>query len=372
MSGIPFIRSQNVHLNKFSDEGLAHISREQDAAMENSRVQQGDVLLNITGASIGRVCVVPRRLCPGNVNQHVSIIRCKADIQPEWLSYFISTGPFQNSMLNMQAGATRQALTKTLIEDFRIPLPPLPEQKRMTAILNEQMEAVERAREATEVQLKAASRLAEAYITTAFTRQNAQLWEKRRLSELCNLLPSKSIATDGDQAVDAVTTACLCETGFDPVGIKKARMWAKDAAQCRLAPGEVLVARSNTPELVGRAALYTGHPTGIVASDLTIRIAVKNALLPGYLAGYLSFLFVTGYWKERAGGASGSMKKITRGQILDQKIPVPDRHVQRQVVSDLTEKLGGVVGTKTALTKQRQLVSELPAAFLRQAFNGGL
>src|SRR5437763_11739980 len=84
-SGIPLIRSQNVHINHFSRDGLAYISTEQDAAMSGTRVQPGDVLLNITGASIGRVCVVPRDLCPANVNQHVAIVRLNRSMDPTFL-----------------------------------------------------------------------------------------------------------------------------------------------------------------------------------------------------------------------------------------------------------------------------------------------
>ncbi|NER84164.1 MAG: hypothetical protein F6K42_32430 [Leptolyngbya sp. SIO1D8] len=85
-SGVPLIRSQNVHMNRFELEGLAHISDEQDEKMEKTRVFPKDVLLNITGASIGRVCVVPDELCPANVNQHVSIIRGDGSFDSEFLS----------------------------------------------------------------------------------------------------------------------------------------------------------------------------------------------------------------------------------------------------------------------------------------------
>ena len=61
-AGIPLIRSQNVHMNRFTSDGLAFISAAQDGAMQESRVRPGDVLLNITGASIGMVCVVPGEL----------------------------------------------------------------------------------------------------------------------------------------------------------------------------------------------------------------------------------------------------------------------------------------------------------------------
>jgi type I restriction enzyme S subunit len=134
-SGIPLIRSQNVHLNRFETEGLVFISPEQDEEMKKTRVQPGDVLLNITGASIGRVCVVPTVICPANVNQHVCIIRSDGTIDPAFLTLFISSPDFQRFIQDSQSGATRQALTKQAIEDFQVPLPPLPEQKRIAAIL---------------------------------------------------------------------------------------------------------------------------------------------------------------------------------------------------------------------------------------------
>ena len=168
-AGTPLIRSQNIHNNYFVKEGLAFISKAQDEEMENSRVIENDVLLNITGASIGRVCVVPSTLCPSNVNQHVSIIRCTSEIHSPFLSYYISTNDFQKHILESQAGATRQALTKALIEEFRIPLPALSEQKRIAAILNEQMVSAERLRNDLEKQLHEINSLPAALLRRAFS-----------------------------------------------------------------------------------------------------------------------------------------------------------------------------------------------------------
>ena len=121
--GIPLIRSQNIYLNRFVPNGLVFIDQEQDKKMRYSRVEKGDVLLNITGASIGRVCVVPDQICPANVNQHVSIIRTGI-LNPYYLSFYISNPVFLSFIMNSQSGATRQALTKSMIEDFFIPCPP--------------------------------------------------------------------------------------------------------------------------------------------------------------------------------------------------------------------------------------------------------
>ena len=89
-------------------------------------------------------------------------------------------------------------------------------------------------------------------------------------------------------------------------------MLSCDAADSIVQPGEILIARSNTPELVGRVAMFNGEAAGAVASDLTIRIWAGEDVHGEFLARYLSALYVSGYWRDRAGGVSGSMKKITR------------------------------------------------------------
>lgn len=371
-TGIPLIRSQNVHMHQFSLIGLVFITPEQDEEMRATRVMPGDVLLNITGASIGRVCVVPPELCPANVNQHVSIIRSDGSFEPAFLSYYLSTSHFQKHIMEAQAGATRQALTKALIENFHVPLPALEEQKRIVAILNEQMTAVQRAKAATEAQLKAAKDLPSAYLHTVFDSPEAQGWPTIALGQISKLLPSKSISSGGDTQVLAITTACLTESGFQPSGIKVARMRQQDALECHVSKGEVLIARSNTANLVGRVTMFSGEPEGAVASDLTIRIWPSQAILSPFLTTYLSFLFVSGYWRERAGGASASMKKITRTQILDLQVPLPSLSDQRQVLTNFAERIENVVRVQKALEEQLSAIDDLPSILLRQAFSGKL
>lgn len=167
-SGVPLIRSQNVLINCFSADGLAFISTEQDAKMNGSRVEKGDVLLNITGASIGRVCVVPSEICPANVNQHVSIIRCAPSLNPEFLALFISNPDFQKYIMDIQSGATRQALTKAIIENFQVPMPSPSEQTRIAAELKEKMAQADILHSALRNQHSALSALPQAISRKAF------------------------------------------------------------------------------------------------------------------------------------------------------------------------------------------------------------
>jgi type I restriction enzyme S subunit len=146
-SGIPLIRSQNVHFDGFSDDGLAFIDERQAAALDDVTVSPRDVLLNITGASIGRVTIAPERMAGARVNQHVCIIRSIGAVQPEYLSYHLRSPAVQSMIMSEEYGVTRQALTKGQILSFHVPVAPLAEQKRIVAKVEEVLARVNAARE---------------------------------------------------------------------------------------------------------------------------------------------------------------------------------------------------------------------------------
>ncbi len=96
--------------------------------MENVIVKENDVLLNITGASVARSCIVPKTVIPARVNQHVSIIRCIPKyLNPEFLNKLFLHHRYKNLLLSLgeAGGATRQAITKSQLEKLQIILPPL-------------------------------------------------------------------------------------------------------------------------------------------------------------------------------------------------------------------------------------------------------
>ncbi len=231
---------------------------------------------------------------------------------------------------------------------------------------------MEQARKASEARLEAARAMPAAYLREVFESEEAKGWEWMPLENVASLLPSKSIATSGNAEVTAITSACLTESGFDPEGVKTANMYSHDVEICRVRDGEVLIARSNTPELVGRVSVFRGYPLGAVASDLTIRIWPNQKCTSDFLNYFLSYLFLTGYWKENAGGASGTMKKITRTQVLAKTVPVPMVDVQEKLTKFLNAKLLGLDALEELLNNDNSSVSALPASLLRQAFSGAL
>ena len=133
--GVKFLRSQNVHFEGLDLSDVAHISEEIDEEMKGTRVKAGDILLNITGGSIGRCYYVDSSLGRANVNQHVSIIR-PSKIETFYLKYYLQSFAGQNQVSLLQTGGNREGLSAAALGNFKILLPPLPEQQRIAAFLD--------------------------------------------------------------------------------------------------------------------------------------------------------------------------------------------------------------------------------------------
>lgn len=126
IDGISLIRSMNVHNGFFEYKDLAHISDEQATKLSNVTIQKKDVLLNITGASVARCCIVPDDILPARVNQHVCIIRCNDYVIPIFVCKAFTSDSFQKYLLEIAgSGATREAITKQQIESIPMIVPPL-------------------------------------------------------------------------------------------------------------------------------------------------------------------------------------------------------------------------------------------------------
>ena len=142
--GINLIRSLNVHNNQFLYKDLAHIDEEQANALNNVIIEKGDVLLNITGASVARCCIVPNDVLPARVNQHVAIIRLM-EVSNIFLANQFTSVFYQQELLSISKGngATREALTKAQLENLNVILPPLSLQQAFAA----KIEAIEKQKE---------------------------------------------------------------------------------------------------------------------------------------------------------------------------------------------------------------------------------
>ena len=133
--GHPFVRSQNVGLGNLLLDDIAFINEETHLRQKNTELQFNDVLLNITGASIGRSALVDKQIVGGNVNQHVCIIRTKENLVPSFICSFLLSNYGQRQIDSFQAGGNRQGLNFEQIKSIKITIPSKDEQIKIAKLL---------------------------------------------------------------------------------------------------------------------------------------------------------------------------------------------------------------------------------------------
>lgn len=167
-SGIPFIRSQNVLHYSLNLDDVVYITNEINEKMFRTQTQINDVLLNITGASIGRCAYIPDSLALANVNQHVCIIRTKPTLLYKYLSLYLNSPAIQRLIQEWSSGATREALTLSQIRCIPIPICSLEEQEFIVSELESQHTVLEHIRGALEKKIDQIQLLKQSVLNKAF------------------------------------------------------------------------------------------------------------------------------------------------------------------------------------------------------------
>lgn len=247
-AGTSLIRSQNIYDFEFKEEGLAFINDDQATRLANVELQSGDILLNITGDSIGRCCIVPAKYLPARVNQHVSIIRANEQVIPRFLLYYINAPKNKADLLNHVHGGTRRALTKGIIEDYEINLPPLPIQRRIAEILGRLDDKIEVNRRINRTLEQMAQALYQHWFVDFGPFQDGEFveselgpipkgWEVKPLADALEVNPSRPLGRG--QIVPYL------EMGNMPTASARALAWEHRGfnSGMRFKNGDVLVAR---------------------------------------------------------------------------------------------------------------------------------
>lgn len=168
-SGIALVRSMNIHFSGIKYKNLAFIDEEQAKKLKNVMIEKDDVLLNITGASIGRVTLAPLDLVGARVNQHVSIIRTIIDkLMPEYLNIYLSSPLTQQWIQSENYGGTREALTKTMILEYKVSHPSIKEQKEIVSQVEYLFSLADTLEDKIEAANKRVNKLTQSILNKAF------------------------------------------------------------------------------------------------------------------------------------------------------------------------------------------------------------
>ena len=371
-SGIPFFRSQNVYDDGLCFDDIKFISRDIHQSMIGTEVLPNDVLLNITGGSLGRCAVVPPIFNVGNVSQHVCILR-PVLILPKYLHAFLLSGYFHKSM--EVTGSGREGLPKYSIEKMLFPLPPIDEQKRIIDKIGNMMLAIDIFKSASEELELTISRLKEKILELAIsgklTRQNPadepaikllkritpgykptdnrhyanvpfdlpKTWQLTKLKDLCVFLSrGKSPKySETDKTYPVFAQKCNLKDGgisleharfLDPTTVSK---W-KDVY--KLQDGDILINSTGTGT-VCRTRLFktrylNNYPFVVPDSHVSV-IRLHKLISPEYAYIVLSSNASQSYMMDNLAGST-NQKELYISVLENLIFPVPPIEEQRRIV----------------------------------------
>jgi len=379
-AGIPLIRSMNVVFFGFKEDGLAFISEEQANHLSNAEVRTGDVLLNITGASIGRATSAPDWSEGARVNQHVCIIRPSQCIFQDYLSAYLSSPVIQNYIVDENYGVTRQALTKQQVLELEIPVPPLNEQRRIAAKLDTTLAAVDACRQRLDGVAAILKRFRQAVLVAATSGELTREWREERGIEA--VWPEVRLG-DHAEGFNYGTSTKSQRDGEIPVlrmgNIQAGEIeWGDlvytsdlaEIAKYMLDSGDILFNRTNSPELVGKTALYRGERPAIYAGYL-IRVRCSASLNPEFLNLSLNSPRGRDYcWSVKSDGVSQS--NINAKKLAAYPFELPPIDEQQEIARRSQDLFTLADQLEARLTAARKVVDRLTPALLAKAFRGEL
>jgi type I restriction enzyme S subunit len=383
--GIPLLRSQNVHFDGLRLDDVAYIGEDTHEEMSGTKLKEHDVLLNITGASIGRCTFVPRDFGEGNVNQHVCIIRLLAGLNHRFLAYCLSAPWGQDQILSSFTGASRQGLGQRDLGGIQVPLPPLNEQERISTYLDASCAAIDAAVVAKRRQLETLDAVRETLIESAVTKGIQASTKTRQVNEdwigeipahweVCRI---KRIVSQVDYGISEATV----KEGQFPV-LKMAHIqrgelvfsnldFVDDVAEALLLErGDLLYNRTNSPDQVGKAAIFRGTKKDkLTFASYLVRLRTNHRADPCFLnylinsSGFLAFA-------RKLAIPSVQQSNLNSTRYCRMFIPLPPPSEQREIAAFLDSKLAEMKRVVRVISEQIETLIAYRKSLIHECVTG--
>ncbi|MET7934541.1 restriction endonuclease subunit S [Streptomyces sp. NPDC005322] len=370
-SGVTFLRSQNIHFDGLRLDDVVYISEATHREMRGTKVKPGDVLLNITGASLGRVSRAPEGLGEANVNQHVCIIRPNAEAHARYLAYALSSQPIQEQISELQVGGNREGLNFEQVGNLTVPAALAEEQRRIADFLDAETARID--------QLALKRRQMRSLLTLKRERVIESTLGLERAQMTGGLVPLKYLAADVTVGIVITPAKWYVEADGIPalrgLNVKPNFISTGDLVQIsaeghaenrksRLNSGDVVVVRTGQ---AGAAAVVPAELDGANCIDLIV-VRPGRKLSPRYL----QYVLNSGYASARVTEHSvGSIQAHFNVGAMKQ-IPIPSipRTEQDEIVRLLDIRVGALDLLHRKLDHQEQLLTERRQALITAAVTG--
>jgi type I restriction enzyme S subunit len=369
-SGLPILRITNIQNDEIDTKELVYFdAKDYKVNLDRFKVYQGDLLIAMSGATTGKLGINKSETV-FYLNQRVGKFIPKKFLNKAFLYYFLTTKVEES--LRIAAGAAQPNLSTEQINNFEIPLPPLPEQQRIVSILDECFAAIAKAKANAEQNLKNAKELFESYLQGVFEKKGDG-WEERKVNEIGNAQTGTTPKTaEKENYGDFIPFIKPADVDFS--GIGDIRYDNEGLSEIGLKKGRKMESGSILMVCIGATIGKVGFAEREVSCNQQINsLTVKKEFEPKFIY----YAMTSKEFQEKVllegKGAQATLPIINKSKWENLTISFPKSKTEQQtIVRQLDALLAETQKLEAVYQKKIDDLEELKKSILQKAFAGEL
>jgi type I restriction enzyme S subunit len=371
-TGIPFLRSQNVYDDGLKISKVSFISQEIHDGMKGSQLKSGDILINITGASIGRTCVVPMEFGDANINQHIAFLRTKFWFNSVYISIFLKSPFIKNYIQFEQNGASKEAFNLNQIANIPLVLPNCTEQQVIANYLDTQTAQIDRKIDLLSQKATQYGKLKQSLINETVTRGlDKTVPMKDSGVEWIGEVPAHWILNRHKDNFSCVAGRCtnssLTKVGLENIEGKTGRFISTgtqfDGDGVEFKKNDILFGKLR-PYL---AKVYLSEFNGNAIGDIFVYRPTRNTKPKFALYLMLSDKYIDVINSSTAGA---KMPRVSSNFIANLPVSIPSKQEQQTIATYLDDKTAHIDRIITTINTQINKLKELRKALINDVVTG--
>ena len=370
--GIPYIRVGDIlDDGSISFKKIVYISQKVHNDNKKSHLLPGDILIAKTGATIGKVAIIPESIPTSNTTASVGKITLNRLIaDTKFIFYYLNSSDFKKDMWAVSHKSAQPGFNIKDLKCFKVPIPPLEEQKRIVEKIDTLFAKIDKAIRLTEDSLKQAKNLLPSVLKEVFEKGKANGWEEKKLEEVCDVIGGGTPKTKISEYWNG-EIVWLSPIDLPPIGeISMVRDSRKKITEIGLKKSSAKLLPKGSVVYSTRASI---GKIAIAEIPLSTNQGFTNFICgEGLNNRYLCFCLR--HFNENIENLSNSttFKEVSKSSVKEFEIPVPSIDSQMKVVKIADDVLLKSKQTQSKLEEQLAYLKQLKSSILSKAFSGNL
>jgi hypothetical protein len=373
-SGPRIIRLQNIGFGKFIDE-KAHITQQHFETLRAHEARAGDLVIASLGQDLPRACLVPQHVGPAIVKADCIRVRLHPDLDARYVNYALQRPDLRHAVADQIHGVGRPRLGMAGIKDLSIPLAPRAAQERIVAAIDEHLSRLDAAEAAAQSAHRRIKALERSIITQASsTLDPPQHWRMETVGGAGTVglgLQRSPKRHRGPRMRRYLRVANVFEDRIDDRDVMSMDMTDAEWERFRLRDGDILLNEGQSPELLGRPAMYRGDPPDVAFTNSLIRFQANNDVDPEWaLLVFRSHMHNRRFMRESQ--ITTNIAHLAAGRFKTVEFPIPPHDEQRARVTAARVQVEACARFRSEVVDANNRAAGLRRSILAAAFSGEL